>query len=212
MKQKRRICLIGNGEMPQPEVMKIALGGVDMIVAVDGGSGICRELNIVPDVIIGDFDSLPEDIGEIFPAAEMVTAADQNFSDMEKALVYALKYKPERINIMSATGKRSDHYLANLLCFDKFAAEHEGIELFIYDNFGVMRFLGVGTHLFQKRKGKTVSFFSLASMAGLTMQGFRYNLQQESFSDKFTGLSNVYEADECLVEFAKGRLIWYECF
>jgi thiamine pyrophosphokinase len=61
----------------------------------------------------------------------------QNFSDMEKALVYALEFKPDQINVLAATGKRSDHYVANLLCFEKFAAEHEDIELFVYDNYGV---------------------------------------------------------------------------
>jgi len=86
------------------------------------------------------------------------------------------------------------------------------VEICLYDNWGMLRFLDPGEHIFRKKQGRTVSFFSFREVRNLTMKGFRYNLKSQSYINFFGGLSNVYEAEECLLKFRGNRMIWYECY
>jgi len=214
MNNERSICIIANGEKPDREVLRRALSGMGMVIAADGGSEHCRNLGVIPDVIIGDLDSTSEHTKEIFPDSEIIHIMNQENSDMEKAIEYAMAYKPVRMNIVSALGKRTDHLLANILVFyhlNRFE-KFKDVEIHIYDNYGELRFLASGRHIISSKKGRTVSFFSLGDISNLTLQGFRYNLENYESKGYFSGLSNVYELDKCVVEFSGSRLIWYECY
>ena len=214
MKNERSIGIIANGEKPELSVLMKALTGVGMVIAADGGSNHCHKLGIIPDVIIGDLDSTPNGISEIFPNSEIIHIMDQETSDMEKAIEYASAYKPMRMNILSALGKRTDHILANIMLF--YHINHnerlKDTEIHIYDNSGEMRFLSSGSHIIRNKQGRTVSFFSFGTISNLTLKGFRYNLDNHESKGYFSGLSNVYESDECVVEFNGSRLICYECY
>jgi len=214
MSNEKSIGIIANGEKPDLSLLVRALSGVELVIAADGGSNHCQDLRITPDVIIGDLDSAAPNIDEIFPEAEIIHLPDQDTSDMEKAVNYALGLKPDRINIISALGLRADHMLENILIlyhFNQFKPLKE-VEICLYDNWGKMKFLTPGSHIIRNKKGRTVSFFSFGSISNLTLEGFRYNLEKHESKGYFSGLSNVYEADECVVEFAGSRLIWYECY
>jgi thiamine pyrophosphokinase len=210
----RIICIIANGEVPSREATALAMRGVGKVIAADGGSVICHKLGIIPDIITGDLDSSPPDILRSFGSAKIILDHDQEHSDMEKALRLAAEMNPERINILSGFGGRTDHLLANLLVFyhlDRYLP-WDTIELRFYDNWGTIRFLSAGIHFLNNRRGKTVSFFSLGDLENLSLQGFRFNINRENQADYFIGLSNVYESDHCLVEFSGGKLIYYECY
>ncbi|MDP8220991.1 MAG: thiamine diphosphokinase [Candidatus Stygibacter frigidus] len=211
---ERSICIIANGEKPELSVLMKALSGVGMVIAADGGSDHCRKLGIFPDVIIGDLDSTSAGISEIFPNSEIIHLEDQETSDIEKAIEYALTFKPVRLNIISAMGKRTDHMLANILVFYYLnrSGKLKDVDIHIYDNSGEMRFLSPGSHIICNKKGRTVSFFSFGTISYLTIQGFRYNLEKHESKGYFSGLSNVYESDECVIEFSGSRLICYECY
>ncbi|MDP8209239.1 MAG: thiamine diphosphokinase [Candidatus Stygibacter australis] len=214
MSNEKSICIIANGEKPDLSVLVRALSGVDLVIAADGGSNHCLDLRITPDVIIGDLDSAAPNIDKIFPKAEIIHLPDQDTSDMEKAVNYALGYKPDRINIISALGLRADHMLQNILIFYHFnqLKPLNEVEICLYDNWGKMKFLAPGSHTIRNKKGRAVSFFSFGSISNLTLKGFRYNLDNQKSQGYFGGLSNVYESDECLVEFDGSRMIWYECY
>ena len=57
MEKCQRCIIICAGDL---EISQIPLKEDDLVVAVDGGYMYCRVLEITPDVIIGDFDSLEE--------------------------------------------------------------------------------------------------------------------------------------------------------
>jgi thiamine pyrophosphokinase len=205
------ICIIGNGEKPDARIMAEALKDMGLVIAADGGSRICAEMGIVPDVIIGDMDSTADGISEIFPDTEIIKICEQDSSDMEKALHFAEGYKPAQINIIAALGGRTDHLIANILVFNQYRSENN-TEICLYDNWGKLRYLNEGRHKFLNLKGRTVSFFSLGSISNLTLKGFRYNLENAEYKGYFGGLSNVYESEECVLEFEGDSLICYECY
>lgn len=75
------ILLVGAGPTSR-EVITKGFALTDSIVAVDGGLAAIQDAGVMPDLIVGDFDSVqspPKDVA-------MVHLEDQNYTDLDKAL------------------------------------------------------------------------------------------------------------------------------
>ena len=84
----------------------------DLVIAADAGYRTCRALGIVPDLLIGDFDSMeqPED----FPRVRRVPV-EKDDTDTMLAIKTALAGGCDEVVIYGGTGgERLDHTLANL--------------------------------------------------------------------------------------------------
>ena len=202
--EKNIIAIIANGEKVN-NIINI-MQDVDIIIAADGGANICRSQKIKPDHIIGDLDSITLDNVEFFSKSKFVEITEQSHTDMQKALDYALTLNPTKIIIFSAFGKRTDHSLSNILIFQNY---DESIPLEIYDNFGLMTFYTPGKYKLNLQQGQTISFFSLSPIDNLSLNGFKYSVNNANFSSNFIGVSNVVINQKCTVEFQKGKLISY---
>ena len=62
IKKYNHISIIGNGEDWKAKKIKECCKISDFIIAADNGLSILDELNITPDLIVGDFDSVPKNI------------------------------------------------------------------------------------------------------------------------------------------------------
>jgi thiamine pyrophosphokinase len=83
------------------------------IIALDGAYDKLLNLNIQPHIVLGDFDSLKNPLS-IQPPCELISAPDQNKTDLDKAVTYALNHNASSIHITSAIGGRLDHTQATL--------------------------------------------------------------------------------------------------
>jgi len=86
----------------------------DVIVAVDGGGSVCRGAGVVPDVVLGDFDSLPEPELRLIEAsgARVVRfRAEKDATDLELAFAEARSLGATRVTLTAASGGRLDHVL-----------------------------------------------------------------------------------------------------
>ncbi len=200
--KKNIIAIIADGEKVS-NIGKI-LKNADIIIAADGGANLCRSQKIIPDYIIGDLDSITLGNLKLFSKSKLIKITGQNHTDMQKALEYALSLNPTKIIIISVFCKRIDHSLANILIFQNY---NESIPLEIYDNFGVMNFYTPGKYTLTLQREQTVSFFSLSPIKGLSLQGFRYPVNNANYSRNFIGVSNVAITENCTIEFQKGKLI-----
>ncbi len=52
-----KCLIISNGSAPSHALLKSHLKLADLVIAVDGAASYLRYFSIVPDVLIGDFDS-----------------------------------------------------------------------------------------------------------------------------------------------------------
>ncbi|NQT64648.1 MAG: thiamine diphosphokinase, partial [FCB group bacterium] len=158
------------------------------------------------DYIIGDLDSITYENMEFFSESKFIEITEQNLTDLQKALNYALMLNPTKIKIISAFGKRADHALGNILIFQNY---DESIQLEVYDNFGIMSFYTPGRYELKLQPGQTISFFSLTPINGLFLRGFKYPVNNSDFSHNFIGVSNIVINQKCTIEFQKGKLISY---
>jgi len=201
------IAIIANGELLPGGCVREIVREAGIIRATDGGIKLCRMAQIQLDYIIGDMDSSSQSERDFFPAAEIVYRPDQETTDLQKALQFAVTLKPVSIKVIAALGKRADHSTANLLILLAFS---HTCPVEIYDNYGRLRILPAGDHVFCPAKGGTVSFFSFGPVSKLSLAGFQYNLTERDYPSYFVGISNVVTADRCEVKFEQGPLFMYE--
>jgi len=200
------IAIIANGQPIYRDRMLQKLSDVHAIIAADGGANTCRMLGIVPDYIIGDMDSISPESRNAFSHSFFIEAKDQEFTDMQKAIDYAISLNPGKLKIFSVFGRRSDHSFSNLLILGE---KEIPVPVEVYDEFGVLRLLPPGTNKVQGIPGQTVSFFSLCAVKNLTLTGFKYPVQNKSFDPYFMGTSNEFSRSECTVKFNVGPLFMY---
>ncbi len=89
----------------------------DFIVAVDGGGSVCLEAGVMPDVVVGDFDSLPaDDLDrlELLGVSVIEFPAEKDASDLELAIAEVRDRGASSIVITAASAGRLDHTLAVL--------------------------------------------------------------------------------------------------
>jgi thiamine pyrophosphokinase len=97
------------------------------VVAADSGLHHAQALDIPVDVVVGDFDSVdPARLDAAVAAGATVERhpADKDFTDLELALLVALRLGATEVLVVGAGGGRLDHFLANLLLLasDEFAS------------------------------------------------------------------------------------------
>lgn len=114
-----KICIILNGEIKNYDYINsvILKGSYDYIICSDGGANHAYSMNIVPDYIIGDLDSVNENIIEYYKSKKVKfekfpTKKDE--TDTELCIELSDKLKAKEIHLIGALGGRIDHTIANI--------------------------------------------------------------------------------------------------
>jgi thiamine pyrophosphokinase len=194
----KTIALFLNGEKPKniPE-----LGHYSGIYSVDGAFHYLQELNIKPDLIMGDFDSitqLPDDIKHIH-------TPDQNFTDFEKALKIIISQGIKKVDVFAANGLEQDHFLGNMttaLCYFK------QLDITFYDARQVYYFIQKKIS-FTQVKGKVISLFPFPKAKNVTTTGLKYPLVKLNLNMVKNKIGTRNEAidDVVTIKFTKGNLL-----
>lgn len=205
-----RIVIIANGDLENPGFFKSLLRPDDYIICANGGSRHAKTLGLIPDLIIGDLDSVDPQVllkaADIKPEVISYPVA-KDHSDLELAVEYAVKLKPAEILIIGALGgSRVDHSLFNLMLLKLPLASQipariidQNQELFmILDQLEV-----------EGQRGEQLSLFPLtADVEGVTTTGLKYPLDNETLQFASSrGLSNEMLGTRASVSISRGILL-----
>jgi thiamine pyrophosphokinase len=203
--------IFANGKMSDPAQARAQVKKGDLLIAADGGALHCLELNLVPDLVIGDFDSLQQEDLEILESrgAEIIRyPARKDYTDLELALQHAVQRGAENILVIAALGARWDQTLANLLLPAASLLQDTRVSLIdgpqeIHLVRGPERLELAG------KQGDTVSLIPLGSSADkVTTQGLEYPLNGETLDFGSTrGISNVMLGESASIELQQGLLL-----
>ncbi len=176
------------------------------IIACDGASDFLRKHKVLPDVIIGDLDSVKPATLKYFSAKKVPAKKvyDQNKNDLEKALLFSLGKKYKLIHIIGLSGKRLDHTLNNISVLKKY---HRKADMRFYENGFTGRI--ISKKLVRKcRVGDIVSLIPLPKTTGITTSGLKYPLKNGSleFGER-SGALNETVSEVVNVTLKKGCLI-----
>ena len=189
-----RPCLIFlNGDIDDRksvlEAAKFCRRRQGAVFCADGGIKQALKLKIVPDIVIGDMDSLPRPLPRLrFKKPVFVCDFDENSSDFEKALLWALARGFKTAFVCGILGGGLDHALVNIAMMERFGLKMRVVAL----GRGQGIFLSKGLYQFALNKGERFSLLTLGE-AEISLLGARYELKEEILSSSSRGLGNTAE-------------------
>lgn len=210
---KKQASLIGAGEldMNMAEMIKTNQTEDTFIIALDGGLVFCEEQNIVPDMIVGDFDSLPSKkriLLERYPQ-EIIhrLPCEKDDTDTLAALRLAVEMGYGHFVIYGGLGGRISHTMANIQSL-----------LFLKDIGLSGELIGKNSKVFlvknesctlSKEESGYVSVFALGGKAkGVTLSNLKYEISDAELSDSFPiGVSNEFIGKEAEFIVKEGVLL-----
>lgn len=177
----------------------------DFIIACDKGYDYAKKQNIMPNLIIGDFDSYE---GELPAEVEVMKfPPEKDDTDTMIALKTAIKRGFRSIYIYCAFGGRLDHLYANFQTVVYAAKQNVRCQMIDTDN--VVTAIQNSAIQLSKREGYALSLFSVSNKcSGVSVTGAKYPLENAELTNTFPlGVSNEWEEDVVNVEVKDGILL-----
>ena len=181
--------------------------GVPYIIACDKGYEYAPRLGLLPDIIIGDFDSAPYPSDTTVPVIKLPVRKDD--TDTMFAVKYALEQGFSNIAICSALGGRVDHSFSNIQTALYIANRGGECHLAGADGAMISIFAGPATRSFPRREGFSFSVFSLTEKcSGVSIKGSSYDAEDIELAFDFPlGVSNSWSEDEIELSISSGIIM-----
>ena len=214
-----RVLIVSGGEIDERLLADVLRSKIyDRVICADRGFAAADRAGVVPDAVIGDLDSLPEEYQEKLRMLSRrgetkltVLNPEKDATDTEEALDLALACSPEEILLLGATGSRIDHMLGNLSLLKK--AKDAGVRMMIQDAHNRIRLIeGTFTIRKEEQYGSYVSLLPFGEPAsGVTLKGFYYPLRDAVLGyGNSLGISNEIASEEATVMIKRGSLLFIE--
>ena len=195
-------AVVANGEAPASELSVRLLRKMKRVICCDGALQKLLSVNIVPDVVVGDGDSL--DCEELM-RHKIPYHADKSeeYNDLQKALKYCQKEGYNDVLLFGCGGLREDHFIANLSILAMYS---EKMHLTMLTEHGVFNVM-CGTATLRSLPGMQVSVFARSPHTKLSFTGLKYPVNNRSFAWLWEGSLNEAMGDEFVVEASDGELV-----
>lgn len=172
------VAIVCNGQFPRKEYPLYLLRSADTVVCCDGALSALEKRGIVPDVVIGDLDSVCSRALKRFPG-QVVRVEEQDSNDLTKAFRYVMESIPDVgiIHILAATGFREDHTLGNLSLLMEYERTYglteRGISVDLVSDYTTALALGDSTSL-DVGEGRPVSLFTPDPTLQIRSEGLQW--------------------------------------
>jgi len=187
--------ILANGEFPIHSYPLKLINNAKNIICTDGSVNKLIKIGIKANIIIGDMDSL--DISRAEIKKNMIPDANQNNSDLEKALIYYLEnFKKEKLFILGATGLRDDHNFTNMLLLNKFSSE---LSISLVTNYYKI-IVNKGKNIYPSQPNQQISILPLKRINQISTEGLKYELKEASLNSDSRGISNIALHSEFMIE------------
>ena len=209
--------VIVSGGMIDEEVAKQVLNDDEdiCIIAADKGVEFLYKNNIMPQYIVGDFDSIEKDIIDYYRNETEVPIREYNpvkdASDTEIAMRLGMTLGSRKMTILGATGGRIDHLWANIQSL--VIACKAGVDACIIDAQNKIYVTDKSVTI--KKADAYGQYLSVFAMSGeiydFSISGTKWELDHHDLKpyDSLT-VSNRFEKDEVKIEFPEGILVIME--
>ena len=176
----------------------------DLVIAADGGYAYLKSIDITPDIVIGDFDSLGYVPCEVKTIA---LPAEKDVTDTAAAIETGWSKGYRVFCIYGGTGGRIDHTLANIQCVADIAIK--GGRAYLIDKDCIITAVHNGEINFKAMSNGYISVFSHSSVSvGVNEKGLKYALSDARLSNSYhLGVSNEFTGERSLISVKDGTLI-----
>ena len=206
MGEKKMRCVIISGSPDtNVEEIKSLCTSDDFIVCADSGYSFAKKAGLTPNLIIGDFDSLKEELPQNTEVVKLNTHKDD--TDTEHCVMECIRRGYKDFLLLGSIGGRTDHTFANiatLACLSEY--NYNGIAR---NNGEEIRILKEGSYEMNNKKGLIFSVFPYGcESVNVTYKGAEYMLNNKTLTYNVSrGISNVFVDDEAEITINRGRAI-----
>lgn len=184
-----------------------------VVYAVDGGLKVADEAQILPDYLVGDFDTADSALVARYEnrCVTLRHQPEKDATDTELAVDEAIARGADEIVLLGATGSRMDHTLANIHML--FKMRLQGVNAYIINE---NNRISLHKESFQRMRedmfGTYVSFLPFGgAVSGVTLKGLKYPLENMSLAvGNSLGISNEVVEKKIEVSFESGYLLMIE--
>jgi len=209
MEANMEVTVVTNGHIENMDILKSIIKNSDYVICADGAAKYLMNLNIYPNLLVGDLDSISSDTLQWIENGEVNIKKfpiKKNMTDTELAIEFALEQSPSRITIVGAVGSRMDHSLGNIMLLYKIhkmgtAARiiNEVNDITITDS----------TLEVEGRVGQTISIIPIGGdVRGVTLEGLEYPLINHNINmGNSLGISNRFIKENATISVKEGLLL-----
>ncbi|BBM46431.1 thiamine diphosphokinase [Leptotrichia trevisanii] len=209
MEKKYVIFLNGEYKYSQ-EFMDKLVSENTVCFCADGGANFAFKYGKMPEVIIGDLDSIEKKVLGYYKSKNILIKKfpkDKDFTDFELILKEINKISEnknfvEKIFVVGGLGKRIDMTLSNLFIMEKYKNL-----VFLQENEEI--FYAEKSFILKNKKEYEFSIIPISEkVEKLTLKGFKFETDKIEVKRESSRLvSNVIVENEASVEFENGKLI-----
>ena len=215
----KRSIIISGGELDEALTLSVLNDKEDRcVIGVDRGVEFLYYHQIMPDYIVGDFDSTKEEIRDYYKNETNVPVREYNpvkdASDTEIAIRLAMTLGSREMLILGATGGRVDHLWANVQSL--MIPFKAGIDAKILDSQNMITIIGDG-ETYIRRDEAFGTYFSVfpfgEDVFGFNISGAKYPLKNHTLTPyNSLCVSNqiAEDSDEAVISFMSGKVILME--
>lgn len=200
----RRCLIITGGDIIEKERLLSFVYDDTYVICADKGAETAVKYGIIPDILLGDFDSIDPDIFRNIDVDVMEYPEDKDFTDTELAISHAMEKGFEEIIVANATGDRIDHVFSTFMLLYKYKSTKITI---VGNNFEA--FIIDGDYKLYDMKGRTLSIIPVEKeLEGVYLEGFKFPLNNRTVNlgDSIC-VSNIVEEVEASINIKNGTAI-----
>ncbi len=175
----------------------------DITLCCDGGFLSAKDSGVTPDIFVGDFDSVPEELVDCPEIIRLYPIKDM--TDTQEAIDTAISRGAEEITVLGALGGRIDHTLANIHLLKY--AKGKGVNIEMAD-VNTYILLVTDSARISKKDGFCLSLIPLTDCSGVSISGVYYPLDNADMPvGNPYGISNEFTEDEAHISLTLGELL-----
>ncbi|MBI3342640.1 thiamine diphosphokinase [Candidatus Gottesmanbacteria bacterium] len=207
MKHSKTVAIVGGGRLSKQFIAEIAKS--DYVIGVDRGAYWLIANNIIPDIAIGDFDSVnPRELRVIKQKVKRTEEypRKKDATDMELAVEHTISLHPTEVAIYGAVGSRLDHTMGNIYLLKKLnKARIAGV---IRDLNNEVRVVNDRVAISKDTRYRYVSLLPVTETIEVTLRGFIYDVSCAVLRRGQTlGISNEIRGYDATIEVHDGKAL-----
>ena len=201
------IVIIGNARNENLSKWNHLMEISDIIIACDGAMKNCIEHHIAVDYLIGDMDSITQELLKQSKSnsVEIIEDYDQENNDLTKAILFAHELEAAVIDIIGVDGGNSDHQFCNYMSLVE-CQTNARIHL---DDCTVSVITSNSSKFYSIEPGTSFSLFSLGTCLGVNLTGAKWELNNSKLTSSSNGLHNIATSGKLVITCKSGNLLLF---
>ncbi len=212
-----------NGNLEDCQFILSEISDTDIIIACDGGIEMVYKLGLIPNIVVGDFDSaktLPKEVLDAKPSNQPKAIrvdgvdyykypTDKYFLDTELGIDHAIRVGASSICLVNTIGDEMDHMIGTIFQLTK--PKYADVDLQIISQKQRVSYQ-TGTIKIQGKIGQKVSLIPIdREVVVESSKGLKYDLAKHEMSmDINAGISNQLIATEAIIKIKLGGFLIVE--